>query len=145
MDSAFEIPGLGLRFGLDAIIGLVPGAGDLAASLASLYILTAAHRLGIPRVTLARMTLNTTLDLAVGAVPLVGDLFDAWWKANERNVALVRRHVLATPSQVRRHRIGDALFVAGLIATVAIVLVGSLALAYLLVAWLVSAVRTGAA
>jgi hypothetical protein len=145
MDSVFEIPGLGLRFGLDAIIGLVPGAGDLASSLASFYILAGAHRMGVSRVTLTRMTLNTAIDLAIGALPLVGDLFDAWWKANERNVGLVRRDVLATPAESRKHRAGDALFVAFLMAIIAVVLIGSLALAYLAVAWLVSAFRTAGA
>ncbi len=69
MDSAFEIPGLGVSFGLDAILGLVPGLGDAVTSLISMYIVGAARRMGVPRVTLARMTLNIVIDWLLGSVP----------------------------------------------------------------------------
>ena len=88
MDSAFRIPGLGVKFGLDAIIGLIPGLGDAATSLVSLYILAQARQLGVGRATLARIALNIAIDVIVGAVPLVGDVFDIYWKSNQRNVAL---------------------------------------------------------
>lgn len=115
MDSIFEIPGLGLRFGLDAIIGLIPGVGDTLTSLASLYILNAARRYGVPRVTMARMALNLAIDYIFGFVPVLGDAFDVYWKANLKNVELLRRHVLATKAEERRARRGDWLFVGALI------------------------------
>ncbi len=136
MDSAFQIPGVGVRFGLDALIGLVPGLGDTLTSIVSLYILGAARRYGVSRVTMLRMALNIALDYVVGAVPLVGDLFDVYWKANQMNVALLRRHVLATPAEQRRAHSGDRLFVAALIVVLALLLVSSVMLVYLFVGWL---------
>src|ERR1700722_17119599 len=115
MDTVFEIPGLGIRFGFDAIIGLIPGIGDLLTSLISLYILAAARRYGVPRATLMRMAFNIGVDTFVGAIPLLGDAFDVYWKANVMNVALLRRHVLATPFEQRAARRKDTLFIAGLI------------------------------
>src|SRR5579872_1971551 len=128
MDTAFVVPGLGIRFGFDAIIGLIPGLGDLITSLISLYILAAARRHGVPRTTLARMAFNIGVDTVVGAVPFFGDAFDVFWKANKMNVALLRRHVLATPEEQRRARRNDTLFVAlliaGLLAVMAALAVG---------------------
>ncbi|HEX4141925.1 MAG TPA: DUF4112 domain-containing protein [Pirellulales bacterium] len=125
MDSAFHIPGIGIRFGLDAIIGLIPGLGDTLTSLASLYILNAGRRYGVPRVTMLRMAANIALDYVVGVIPFLGDAFDVVWKANQKNVALLRRHVLATPAEERRARVGDWLVLAGLVAALALVLVGA--------------------
>ena len=93
LDAAFRIPGTQIRFGLDALIGLVPGAGDAVAGLFSVAIVLQAARMGLPRVVIARMVLNSLLDLLVGAVPVVGDLFDVAWKANLRNVTLLDRFV----------------------------------------------------
>ncbi|HJT31461.1 MAG TPA: DUF4112 domain-containing protein [Pirellulales bacterium] len=134
MDSVFEIPGLGIRFGLDALIGLIPGLGDTLTTLASLYILGAARRYGVPRITMVRMAANIALDYVLGAVPLLGDLFDVYWKANLRNVALLRRHLLATPAEERRARSGDWLFVAGLMVLLIMLLVGEVTIAWLIVA-----------
>lgn len=134
MDSVFEIPGLGIRFGLDALIGLIPGLGDTLTTLASLYILGAARRYGVPRITMVRMAANIALDYVLGAVPLVGDIFDVYWKANLRNVALLRRHLLATPAEERRARSGDWLFVAGLMVLLIMLLVGAVTIAWLIVA-----------
>ncbi len=116
MDTVFEIPGLGIRFGFDAIIGLIPGLGDILTSLISLYILAAARRYGVPRATLTRMAFNIAVDTTVGAIPFFGDAFDVYWKANVMNVALLRRHLLATPDEQRTARRKDTLFVCGLIA-----------------------------
>lgn len=91
LDARFGIPGTGLRFGLDSLLGLIPGLGDGAMALVSLYILVEAHRLGVRPVTLARMTGNVALDLGLGAVPVLGDIFDFFWKSNLRNVALLER------------------------------------------------------
>ena len=99
MDGVFRVPGVGWRFGLDAILGFIPGIGDTATSVASLYILSAAHRYGVTRTTLLRMALNVVLDAVVGAIPLIGDIFDVYWKSNQRNVAILKRHMLAVPSE----------------------------------------------
>ena len=93
MDSAFRLPIVGIRIGWDAILGLVPGVGDALALLPSAYILKEAHRLGAPSSTLVRMGVNTGIDLAIGSVPLVGDLFDIGWKSKLRNVDLLERHL----------------------------------------------------
>jgi hypothetical protein len=111
MDDLFRIPGLGWRFGLDAIVGLIPGFGDTATSLVSFYILAAGVRYRVPKITLLRMGLNIALDYALGALPLVGDLFDAWWKSNQKNIELLRRRATVSAEDVREGRIGDWLFV----------------------------------
>lgn len=133
MDAVFEIPGTRIRFGLDAIVGLVPGLGDLLTTLVSLYILGAARRYGAPRATLLRMAANVAIDAALGALPLVGDVFDVFWKSNVKNVALLKRHVQATPAQQRRAAKGDWLFLAGLILLLIALLAGALVVAYGLV------------
>lgn len=89
MDASFSIPGTRFRFGLDALIGLIPGVGDIAMTLFSLWIVYRGRRLGASARTTWRMLWNVALDLIGGAVPVVGDLFDAAWKANQRNVALL--------------------------------------------------------
>jgi len=144
MDSVFHVPGLGIRFGLDALIGLIPGLGDIATSLVSLYILKASSRLGVPRVMLARMALNIAIDCLLGSLPIVGDLFDIWWKANQKNVGMLQRHLQATPAEERRARAGDWLFVAGLAALVLVLLAGSVTLAILILNWLGHLVATAA-
>ena len=92
MDTAIHIPGTGIRFGGDAIVGLVPGLGDAAGGLISLYIVNEARRLGIPKHKLAKMLGNIGLDFAVGAVPLLGDVFDVMFKANRRNLEVILDH-----------------------------------------------------
>lgn len=92
LDDRFRIPGTGLRFGLDALIGLVPGIGDTATAVSAAYLIARAAGLGVPRRILLRMAANAAIDLLVGTIPLLGDLFDIGFKANRRNVALLRRH-----------------------------------------------------
>jgi hypothetical protein len=92
LDSAFRIPGTRFRFGLDAIIGLIPGIGDITTPTFSALILIQAVRMRLPLVVQARMVLNAALDMVLGLVPLVGDLVDIGWKANLRNLALLERH-----------------------------------------------------
>ena len=93
LDEAFPIPGTDIRFGLDGIIGLVPGLGDVLAGLLSLVIPLAGWMRGIPYVTLARMAANLGLGVLVGSVPIFGDIFDIAWKANRRNYRLLCRHL----------------------------------------------------
>jgi hypothetical protein len=93
MDTAFRIPGTGFRFGIDPIIGLIPGAGDLVSTAFSAYIIFLAARFRLPNKVLTQMIFNIALEAAVGAVPLVGDLFDAYYKSNIRNLALLEQHL----------------------------------------------------
>ncbi len=93
LDTAFIVPGTNIRFGIDALIGLVPGIGDIVTTAISLFIVREAHALGASRIVVARMLGNVALDGVVGAVPLFGDLFDVAWRANRRNVALLRQHL----------------------------------------------------
>jgi uncharacterized protein DUF4112 len=111
MDDLFRIPVLGWRVGLDALVGLIPGVGDTATTLASLYILTSAVRYRVPKITLLRMGLNLGIDYAVGSLPLVGDLFDAWWKSNQLNIELLRKRATVSASEAREGKISDWLFV----------------------------------
>lgn len=100
MDSAVRVPGTNVRLGLDAVLGLVPSAGDLATAAASVYIVTSAARLGVPRSVLVRMLVNVGADVAIGSIPLLGDLFDVAWRANTRNAALLDAH-LESPAATR--------------------------------------------
>jgi hypothetical protein len=79
MDDLFRVPVLGWRFGLDALVGLIPGFGDTATSLVSFYILISAVRYRVPKITLLRMAFNIAIDYVIGSLPLVGDVADAWW------------------------------------------------------------------
>jgi C4-dicarboxylate transporter len=92
LDVAFAVPGTNIRFGAEAIMRLVPGIGDAAASALSCIILYEAHRLGVPRRLMIRMAGNVAIEVAAGAVPIVGDLFDVVFRANRRNVGLLREH-----------------------------------------------------
>lgn len=93
LDTAIVVPGTNIRFGADAIIGLVPGIGDTITTALSAWIVYEAHKLGVPRRLLARMIANVALDGVVGAVPLAGDVFDVMWRANQRNIRLLRQHL----------------------------------------------------
>jgi hypothetical protein len=92
LDSAFRIPGTGIRFGLDAIVGLIPGLGDISTPAFAALLLIQAVRMRLPVVVQARMVLNAAFDMLVGLVPVLGDLVDIGWKANLRNLALLERH-----------------------------------------------------
>jgi hypothetical protein len=93
LDDRFRIPGTNITFGLDSLIGLVPGVGDSATAIGAAYFVVQAYELGLPRGVLFRMAFNVLLDLAVGSIPLLGDIFDVGFKANRRNMALLKRHL----------------------------------------------------
>ena len=132
MDEAFGIPGTRLRFGWDAIIGVVPWAGDLVTALMACVIIVQAHRIGVPRVVQLRMLLNVGIDLVIGLVPLFGDIADLFWKSNTRNMALLETHAAGS----RRASTGDWLFVVGILGAV----VAMAAFPLVLVLWLVAAI-----
>jgi hypothetical protein len=115
LDDAIRLP-LGFRMGLDALIGLIPGLGDVAGGLAALYGITVAWQLGAPAVILARMVLNAALDTLLGIVPVIGDLWDIGFASNRRNLAILE-HWLARPEHAtRRSAFVLVLFVATLLA-----------------------------
>ena len=93
LDSVLVIPGTKIRFGADGLIGLIPGIGDAITSAISAYIVYEARRLGVPRHLLLRMIANVAIDGMVGAIPVAGDFFDVMFRANQRNVRLLRRHL----------------------------------------------------
>lgn len=93
LDSRFVIPGTGIRFGADSILGLVPFIGDGASLLPALYLIHRARKLGVPADLVSRMIANLAIDFAVGSIPLLGDIFDVTFKANRRNMALLRQHM----------------------------------------------------
>ena len=115
MDDLFRVPVLGWRFGLDALIGLIPGLGDTTTSLVSFYILAAAVRYRVPKITLLRMGLNIGLDYVIGSLPILGDVADAWWKSNQMNVELLRKRATVSMEEARAGRASDWLFVGGII------------------------------
>lgn len=125
MDDLFRVPVLGWRFGLDALIGLVPGFGDTATSLVSFYILVAAVRYRVPKITLLRMGLNVAFDYVVGSLPVIGDVADAWWKANHKNMDLLKKRATVTSEEARSGRFSDWLFVGGIILGLIALAVGS--------------------
>lgn len=136
LDSAIPLPG-GYRIGLDGLIGLVPGLGDVVAALLSSYIVVEAARLRVPASVLLRMGLNVALELIIGAVPVAGDLFDFAFKANERNVRLLEAS-LGPPEQVQALRRRSGWTVAAALAVPALVLLLALALVTGLVALVVA-------
>jgi Domain of unknown function (DUF4112) len=130
LDEAFPIPGTRIRFGLDAIVGLVPGVGDVLAGLASIVFPLAGWIRGLPYITLVRMVANLGIGVLVGSIPLLGDAFDIGWKANRRNFRLLTRHI----AEPRRHTGRDWAFLLLLIAILGLVF----AIPVLLVLWLIA-------
>jgi hypothetical protein len=134
MDDLFRIPVIGWRFGLDALVGLIPGIGDTATSLVSFYILASAVRYRVPKITLARMGLNIGIDYAVGSLPFVGDFVDAWWKSNQKNVELLKRRATVSAADARKGRLSDWLFVGVIIVGLIVLAIASAAISiYLLI------------
>ena len=118
-------------------MGLVPGLGDTLTSIVSLYILQAASRQGVSRLTMTRMAANIGIDYVVGSIPILGDVFDVYWKANQKNVELLRAHGSMSGVTRRELRNSDWLFLAGLIVLLVGVLVGSLFVAFLIARWII--------
>lgn len=139
LDDLFRVPILGTRFGLDALIGLIPGIGDTSTALASFYILASAVRHGVPKITLLRMGLNIGIDYLIGSLPLVGDIADVWWKSNQKNIALLRKRATVSAEEARAGSMSDWIFVGGII-----VLLSGLAIASAVVSvYLLSKLLTG--
>jgi len=135
-DTVFEVPGLGWRFGLDPIIGLIPVAGDFASALVSLYILTLAAEMQVPRSTMLRMGLNVAIDYFVGSIPVLGNIFDFAWQANARNMQLLERTMAAPQAERRKQSLWDWLILGCLIAALVALFIGSLVMAILVAGWI---------
>lgn len=135
LDSAAKVPGTSLRFGLDPIIGLVPGIGDLVGAALSGYFVLLASRLGAPSSVIVRMLGNIIIDTVGGTVPVIGDLFDVGWKSNIRNLALLERH-LGQPESTKR---ASRAVVWGTVAALVLLAVGAAAVGVLIVRWVVDA------
>jgi hypothetical protein len=133
LDSAFRIPGTNIRFGLDAIIGLIPGLGDISTPAFSSLLLLQAVRLRLPVVVQARMVLNAGIDMLFGLVPLLGDVVDVTWKANLRNLALLERHARPGVPPSR----SDYAFVVFCLVLLALIAVTPI----VLIVWLLSSFR----
>lgn len=138
LDGLFRVPGTGWRFGLDALIGLIPNVGDTLTFLPSVYILIAGVRYGVPKITLLRMAFNVGLDYVVGLIPFIGDGFDFVWRANNQNMNLIRTraagHGKGTTS--------DYVFVFGLIAFLLLLLIGSIFASGYFIYWVLSNLST---
>ena len=135
LDSVARVPGTGFRFGLDPVLGLIPGLGDVAGAALSGYVVILASRLGAPRSVIVRMLGNVAIDTVAGAMPVVGDLFDAGWKSNTRNLALLERHIGLPTTERAASRTVVWLTVAAL----AVLALGAVALAIFLVRALLGA------
>jgi uncharacterized protein DUF4112 len=125
MDDLFRVPILGWRFGLDPLIGLIPGFGDTATSVVTFYILVNAVRYRVPKITLLRMGLNLAIDYVVGSLPVVGDFFDAWWKSNQKNMELIRKRATVSAEEARAGSASDWLFVGAIIVPLILLAIAS--------------------
>jgi hypothetical protein len=118
LDELISVPGTSTKVGLDPVIGLIPIVGDAVAALVGGWVILEASRFGVPRIVLARMVLNLTVDLAIGAIPLLGDLYDVVFHSNSRNLELFRRHALDPAASTRGEQalfIGLALLIVGIV------------------------------
>jgi hypothetical protein len=129
MDDAVRVPGTNFRVGLDALLGLVPGLGDVAGGLTTAYTIVAAQRLGAPRIVLLRMFWNVLVDTVFGSIPLLGDFFDAAYRANRRNVQILESYTTA-PARTQR---ASKAFMIAIIFALGLVIGAGVALAFLLV------------
>jgi hypothetical protein len=129
LDSAARVPGTSFRFGLDPVLGLVPGLGDVAGAVLSSYVVILASRLGAPTTVIVRMLGNVLIDTVGGTIPVIGDVFDAGWKSNSRNLALLERH-LGQPTAAKR---ASRAVVWGTVAALVLLAVGAVAIGVLVI------------
>jgi hypothetical protein len=125
MDTVFSIPGTRIRFGLDPILGLLPGFGDTATAIISALLIAQSARYGVPRIILARMAGNVLLNTALGSIPFIGDAFSFWFKSNVRNYDLLRRHAGVRRAASWRDWGFVLALLAGIVALVVVIVVGT--------------------
>jgi hypothetical protein len=128
LDELVSVPGTPIKVGLDPVIGVIPIAGDALAALVGLWVILEASRFGIPRVVLGRMVANLVVDLGIGAIPLLGDAYDLFFRSNSRNLELFRRHALDPGASTR----GEQGFFIGLV----VLAIGLLWLAATVIGWI---------
>ena len=131
LDNAIPIPGTKYRIGLDPILGLIPGGGDLVGSIFAGYVVFKSAQLGVPQETLIQMAANIVFDTVAGTVPVAGDLFDVAWKANVKNIELLDAH-LGSPEPSKK---ADWLFVAALLLGLMLIVGGVIFLSVMLLGW----------
>ncbi len=131
MDSQFTIPGTNIKFGLDALIGLVPGVGDFAGFLVSGYMVSILAKNGASGFVIARVTLNIVLDAIIGSIPVLGDIFDVAFKANQRNMKIIHEHYVDG-----RHRGGAWKVIVPVLLVLFIVFAGLVWAGYKLFSWI---------
>jgi hypothetical protein len=134
LEEVYRVPGTSVRFGWDALIGMVPWIGDLITGLMACAIVLQAHSMGVPRVVQLRMIINVAIDVLVGLVPFAGDIADVFWKANTKNFALLERHLGEVPASTR----GDWLFVAFTVSALLLIATAPLIMVY----WIVHAMMS---
>lgn len=139
LDNSIRIPGTSIRMGLDSLIGLIPGIGDITGGALSSYILVQAVNRGVPSVIIARMSINVLLDTLIGMIPIVGDVFDVAFKANQRNIQLITDYYSSPQEAVKRNTLSI------IIISVSIILVLTLViwLTITLLGWLIHAINQG--
>lgn len=133
LDGLFRVPGTGWRFGLDSLIGLIPNVGDTLTFLPSLYILVSGVRYGVPKITLLRMALNLALDYVLGSIPFIGDAFDFVWKANRKNMDLIKTRATGVTGTT-----SDYVFVFGLVGFLIVLLLTSIVASGYILWWIFS-------
>ena len=136
LDSSFRIPGTSFQMGLDSLIGLIPGIGDTTGGIVSTYIIWQAARMGVPRVVLMRMGINVVFDSILGAIPIVGDIFDIAFKANRKNVQLLSNYYQSPRAAVERNTVSIALIATSIMVVIGLVIW----LTVKLFAWLIHAI-----
>jgi hypothetical protein len=138
LDNAIAVPGTRFRIGFDALIGLIPGIGDLVGTLLSSYIIAVAASQGLPASALARMAINVGLEAIVGVVPIVGDLFDAVWKANQRNIRLMEQFQKTPAAARRQSRVVVAAWSAGAVVFMLALIIAAVTV----IRWIVDALAS---
>lgn len=136
MDDQFVIPGTNIRFGLDPLLGLLPGWGDSASALVSAVLILKSARAGVPKIILSRMALNILLNAAIGVIPGLGDAFSFWFKSNAKNYALHQKHAGTARPPALRDRLFVALILGGLFAFITLVALATFGLALQALRWI---------
>ena len=135
LDRAFRIPGTNITFGADAILGLIPGGGDIAGAVFSGWLILLGSRMGLPRHLLMRMVANVAIDTVGGSVPVLGDLFDVAWKSNSRNLKVLEQF---SSAPVEGGRVVSRGLVAAALVAIAILVIGGIWLAFVIIRALIN-------
>jgi hypothetical protein len=128
MDEIIRVPGTNFRFGLDPLIGLIPGIGDTSSAIVSAFALVQAVRVGVPKILLTRMALNILVNEVIGVIPVVGDAFSFWFKSNARNYEIIKNHRLGSTPPRR----SDWLFVIGILFALVVIVCVGIAVSFLI-------------